>query len=212
MTVEANASVDTPSAIKHEHAPESHDHGQVNDPIAGPVMHVYDDIQECDNHLPNWWLYTLFGTVIFGIIYWGYYHMMQTGLGSRESFEIAMQADYAAAAERARRSGTVTAQSLAIMARDRSVVERGRAQFQRTCVACHGANGQGLVGPNLTDNAWIYGGAPDRIYRTIYNGTRNGMAAWGPGLGDETVVALTTYVMSIKNTNVPGRPPQGTVE
>lgn len=182
-------------------------------PGDAPIVHVYDDIEEMDNHLPNWWLFTLYAAMVFALGYWFYYHTFQVAPLSREAFEQAMAADYAQAAERARRAGAMTPEALLALSRDRATVAEGREVFTSNCVACHGAAGGGNIGPNLTDNAWLHGGAPNVIYRTVLNGvTTRGMPAWGPQLGDRRVQSVVAYLLTIKNTNVAGRPPQGNPE
>ncbi|MCB1149993.1 c-type cytochrome, partial [bacterium] len=93
-----------------------------------------------------------------------------------------------------------------------SRVEQGREIFQTYCVVCHLEQGQGLVGPNLTDRFWIHGGKPMDIYNTVTNGVLDkGMAAWGNQLGPTRVQAVVAYVLTLRNTNVPGKDPQGDI-
>jgi hypothetical protein len=47
------------------------------------VVHTYDDIEEYDNHLPNWWLYTLYVAVVFAIGYWFHYEVLHSGPSQR---------------------------------------------------------------------------------------------------------------------------------
>ena len=75
------------------------------------VVHEYDDIQEYDNALPRWWLWTLFGTMIFGFIYWMGYQTFQILDGPRATYDKEMAAVRAAEIERMKAAGPVTAVS-----------------------------------------------------------------------------------------------------
>jgi cytochrome c oxidase cbb3-type subunit 3 len=55
----------------------------------------------------------------------------------------------------------------------------GGRLFANNCSVCHGTTARGAVGfPNLTDNDWLYGGAPEQIHETILNGRNGAMPAW----------------------------------
>src|SRR3954468_12654706 len=41
--------------------------------------HVFDGIQEYDKRLPNWWLYTLYITIVFWVGYWAYFEWLHVG-------------------------------------------------------------------------------------------------------------------------------------
>lgn len=174
-----------------------------------PVHHVYDGIVEEDNHLPNWWLAILFGTIVFGFGYWFVYETTATLPNPGAAYKLEV-------AELARlhpENVAVTNDGLISLAHDSKVVAEGKLAFAATCVACHLANGQGLVGPNLTDAAWLYGGKPVDIHAAIADGfPEKGMPPWGKTLGATKVRALTAYVLTIKGTNLPGKAPQGVAE
>jgi len=173
----------------------------------GKVVHVYDDIQEEDNRLPNWWLGILFGSIVFAFGYWFVYEVTRAAPGPLDSF----RTEVAEAARRKAESGPVTNQSLLVLAKDPRTVDAGKQVFLSTCAPCHGAQAQGIVGPNLTDRFWLHGGAPVDIHRSITNGyPEKGMRPWGPVLGAERIRTVAAFVISLKGQNVPGRPPQGT--
>jgi mono/diheme cytochrome c family protein len=49
-------------------------------------------------------------------------------------------------------------------------VAAGRAAFQRSCTACHGLDGTGRTGPDLTAGLWRHGGSDWALFRTISRG------------------------------------------
>lgn len=178
---------------------------QRTDEIQGEILHVYDDIEEADNNLPVWWLLTFYGAIAFGLVYWFYYH--EYGIGKLQSEKYA---DAVAAAEAER--SVVTDESLRALVDDASAVASGQEIFTAQCVACHDTKGQGRegLGPNLTDKYWIHGGAPTDIHEIVTNGvTAKGMPPWAPILGEQGVREVVAYVLTLLNTQVPGKAPEG---
>lgn len=171
------------------------------------VVHEIDGIQEYDNNLPNWWLMTLFGSIVFAAAYWFYYDIFEAGEPPPRAFRREM-------AEIAARQGkdvVMTESALLDLAHDPAVVAEGAKLFATSCSACHGPNGGGTVGPNLTDDFWIHGGTAEQIHHSISEGyPAKGMPAWGTALGAKRIPALTAYVLGMRGTNAAGgKAPQG---
>jgi cytochrome c oxidase cbb3-type subunit 3 len=175
------------------------------------ILHVYDGIEEMDNHMPNWWLLILWSTILFGFGYWYYYHVSGKAQGSLEVYKAeAAEAARIAAANKPPPTGD---EVLLGLTADAALVEQGKTQFTQVCAACHGQKGEGLIGPNLTDKFWLHGGKPTAILKTVAEGVvAKGMPAWEQPLGAQRVRAITAYVLTLKNTDVPGKAPQGEPE
>ena len=173
--------------------------------------HDYDGIREYDNRLPNWWLWTLIVSIVFGYGYWMYFHTFGTGMSSKEAYLAEMAEAEAAAAARLASRGALTDEALVAFALDAAKVDGGKAVFAQYCVACHGPEAGGLIGPNLTDNHWINGGGkPTAILQVVNAGVAaKGMPAWGPLLGPDTVEQVGAFVMTLKGKNVPGKAAEG---
>jgi len=174
-------------------------------------MHDHDGIKELDNVLPRWWLQILWGSVVFALGYWSYYHVLGTAPSPVDNYREEKLAAAQAEAERLKAQGELTPEGLAAMSRNVAIVSAGKTTFAATCASCHGPAAGGLVGPNLTDEYWVHGGKALQVLATIRDGVLvKGMPAWGAQLGEERVREVAAYVVSLRNTRVPGgKPPQG---
>ncbi len=142
------------------------------------ILHVYDGIEEMDNHLPNWWLLILWTTIVFGFGYWYYYHVTRQGPGlargvqGRGSRGRAHRRRQQAAAH-GRRDAARVGQ------RRRRWWSRARPSSRRCARPVTAQKGEGLIGPNLTDKFWLHGGKPTEIQKTIAEGVvAKGMPGW----------------------------------
>lgn len=165
------------------------------------LSHNYDGIQEYDNSLPLWWRWLFYITVVFGGAYIVYFHF---GPGQSQ-LEILSGELKEVAAQRQAQSGDVTEEQLLAVAKKNDEVEKGKAIFQTRCVACHGAAGQGIVGPNLTDDFWIHGGHLVEIRKTIREGVpAKGMIAWKDSMTEQEIESVIAYIRNIRGTNPAG--------
>jgi cytochrome c oxidase cbb3-type subunit III len=182
-----------------------------NHNIDRDMGHDYDGIREYDNKLPNWWLATFYGAIVFAVIYWLVFHTLEIRQMPIDDYNSEMQK--AAEVQLARMSeGGLTNESLELMTTISERVETGRALYAQYCTVCHLEKGQGTVGPNLTDQYWVNGGMPLDIHRTVTEGVpQKGMAAWGRQLGPRRVDAVVAYILTLRNTNIPGKAPEGTL-
>lgn len=171
-------------------------------PLDEPVRdHVFDGIQEYDKRLPNWWLATFYGAIVFWVGFWFYYERANLGPGNAQRLEQELAVIEAA---RLAAAPVLDEASLWKMSRNALFVDAGRATFNTTCASCHADKLTGGIGPNLVDQLWIHGGQPSDVYRTISEGVLvKGMPAWGPVLGAKKVSEVAAYILSHHEENEP---------
>ena len=74
----------------------------------------------------------------------------------------------------------------------------GRSEFSVRCASCHGPDGKGVIGPDLTRKEYKYGKSRQAITESISNGRPGGMPAFGKEISHEKVEGLVEYLLSLK--------------
>ncbi|CAM4169358.1 cytochrome-c oxidase, cbb3-type subunit III [Pseudoalteromonas byunsanensis] len=190
--------------------------------------HEFDGIEEINNPLPKWWTYMFFATFVWAV----YYLAMYPGLGNFDGLAkwtssnqgVTSIAESKEATEKALANGeyvqldkqiiaaeerfgpifeAFAQQDIETLAKDEKALEIGQRLFSQNCAQCHGSDARGGTGfPNLTDDAWLYGGTPDKIKETLLHGRIAAMPPWKDALGEQGVKEMTAYVLSLSGRKV----------
>lgn len=170
--------------------------------------HEYDGIRELDNHMPTWWLWLFYFSIAFSVGYLLYYQVFGWGPTQHEEYqmEVAAAEEKFGSPEEANPAEDFTW----TISEDEADIAAGKELFMSSsqiCFTCHGNNGEGMVGPNLTDNLWIHGCQPEDIALSIINGFQEqGMLAYGSGskISNEQVQQLVSYIATLQGTEPDG--------
>lgn len=167
--------------------------------------HVWDeDVEEGNNPMPRWWLglfwLTIFWGVVFSILYPSYGEWSLLGWSQTGQYD-----DEVAAAEEV--YGEIFAGFAATpipqLSNNPAALSAGRNLFVNNCATCHGTDARGARGyPNLADDEWQWGSAPEQIVATITNGRTGVMPGFGQSFDDETVDLLVDYVQSLAGRDI----------
>lgn len=171
--------------------------------------HEYDGIQELDNNLPPWWLWGFYASIVFAIVYLLNYHVFNTYAGQEEQYEKNMakaQEQIDAYLEKMAMNVDETNAELLTGSAD---LKQGAGIFKTNCVSCHGPDGAGNIGPNLTDNSWIYGYDIKEVFETVKYGTPKGMPNHDAKLNPMQIQQVASYVLSLPEKE--GKAPEGTI-
>jgi len=181
--------------------------------------HEWDGIEEFDNPLPRWWLWTFYITIIWSIGYWVAYPAwpMLTGatpgvLGYSSRADVAADIQKFADANAAVDT-KIASVELSEIAGDAELmnyaINGGEAVFKTWCAQCHGAGAGGFNGkgyPSLVDDDWLWGGSIADIHTTISHGIRSEadddtrlseMPKFGEDLAVAEIDNVVQYVRSI---------------
>jgi cytochrome c oxidase cbb3-type subunit 3 len=173
--------------------------------------HEYDGIIELDNNLPPWWKMLFNLCILFAAVYIGYYHFSDAGESQEEEYIASMeQAEAEVQAYMAQRANAIDELNV-IAVSEESELAKGKQIFEVSCAACHGKEGQGGVGPNMTDNYWIHGGDVKDVFKTIkYGVPAKGMIPWKSQLTPAQMQQVASYILTLVGTEPPNpKEPQG---
>ncbi len=169
--------------------------------------HVFDGIQEYDQRLPNWWLFTLYAAIVLFVGFYLYVYTFGAMKLDSEAFDEKVEAinkERAAALQKT--VDSLDNETLVNKwATDSSIVAAGEKTYSTACVACHGADLSGGIGRPLNDGVWNYSAEPMGVFKMILEGTPKGSTGYknikmppmgGAKLSSQQVAELTAFLIS----------------
>jgi cytochrome c oxidase cbb3-type subunit 3 len=181
--------------------------------------HSWDGIEEFDNPMPRWWLWTFYITIIWGIGYtiaYPAWPLISSATGGLLGYSTRGEVAQDIAAVEARNEGinmqlasTELTEISANPELESYATSAGAAVFRTWCSQCHGSGAAGVQAsgyPNLLDDDWLWGGDIEAIHATISHGIRNEddpdaryseMPAFGELLDPEEITSVVNYVMDL---------------
>jgi cytochrome c oxidase cbb3-type subunit 3 len=173
--------------------------------------HNYDGIMELDNNLPPWWKGIFYISMVFAPIYIWFVHFSDYGTLQHDSYVQEMElADEQVKAYLATQKNAIDESNVELLV-DSDALGNGQAMFTAKCAVCHGQQGEGGIGPNLTDKYWLHGGGIADVFKSIkYGIPEKGMIAWKSELRPRDMQEVASFIASIGGTE-PANPkePQG---
>jgi cytochrome c oxidase cbb3-type subunit 3 len=183
----------------------------VHEEKALALDHNYDGIVELDNNLPPWWLYGFYACILFSFIYIYRFHVSHSAPSTIQEYEIAVADAEKEKAEYLKSSANKVDETTVTLLTDATALGEGKKLFGSSCAPCHGAEGQGVVGPNLTDDYWLYKGSVKDVFKTIkYGIPEKGMKSWKDDFSPVQLAQITSYIKSLQGTKpANAKEPQG---
>ena len=172
--------------------------------------HSYDGIQELNHPLPSWWAFLFYAFIVYGIAHFVYFVFLG-GPSLRDEFKKEYAVVVAHQEEFKKLEGEFNPETYAQYSTPENI-KKGAEVYENNCVACHMEKGYGDIGPNLTDEYWLWAkGTPETIYPIVFNGVvDNGMPNWAEVLSKEEIYQVVAYVQTLHMTKHPqGKAPQG---
>jgi cytochrome c oxidase cbb3-type subunit 3 len=169
--------------------------------------HEYDGIQELDNNLPPWWVWGFFATIVFSFIYMFHYHVLKTGDLQITSYDKEMVQSRKDIDSYLAKMAMNVDETNATQLTNENDLSAGKSLFTANCVACHNPKGEGNIGPNLTDEYWIYSPDVKDVFKTIKSGTANGMPEHASKLNPVQIQQVASFILSMPFAG--GKAPEG---
>ena len=164
--------------------------------------HDADGIHELDNNLPRWWVWLFYLTIIYSVLYLGYYHVLH--LGDLQAVEFDKERDKGEKIKTAALDKFESSLNTLEPSKDPAILAKGQQTFTLMCAPCHRPDGGGLVGPNLTDDYWMHGSNFVDNLKTIINGVpEKGMLSWKGVLKPAEIHAVASYSYTLRGTKPP---------
>jgi len=179
-------------------------------------QHEYDGIQEYDQKLPNWWLFTFYGAIVWFVLHWALTYYTDVLKSPQQRVISGMVAVQEIKQKELEKTLATLDNSTLVhkWATQTEVVAAGEVTFMTNCSACHAVdlsatmqvagNKIPLPGLPLNDHQWKFSDKPMDIFKLINEGSpatstgNNGakMQAWGQQLSPKQIAEVVAFIIT----------------
>ena len=139
--------------------------------------------------------------VLFGVLaLWAFGfmgHYLTSGWSSQAEYQglkAAKEARLAAGKKQAAGAATPAGQAKDPAAQ----LAEGKKVFAERCASCHGPDGKGGIGPDLTRQQFTYGRSTEEVTRSVEEGRPGGMPSFKNDLSHDKVEGVVGYALSLR--------------
>ncbi len=163
--------------------------------------HADGIVEDREKAPPVYFTVLFYGLIIWGVAFMAFY--LLSGWSSGVEFQEKMAAhkgespaqQLAAATAPATPIEPATAPATAPVVTAESDMS-GQALFKKNCAGCHGAEGKGAFGPDLSAD-YKYGKTNMAVQESITSGRPGNMPAFKQKLSDDEIETLTEFILSL---------------
>ena len=155
--------------------------------------HADGIVEDREKAPPAYFNVLFYGLIIWGVAFMSFY--LLSGWSSDAEFKEKM-AIHKGEQPVEQEAAAPTPAPAAVKAPAEVVAADGQTLFKKHCAGCHGANGKGAFGPDLSGE-YKYGKTTMAVQESIAGGHPKNMPGFEQKLSQEEIDALTEFILSL---------------
>ena len=155
--------------------------------------HADGIVEDREKAPPVYFNVLFYGLIIWGVAFMSFY--LLSGWSSDAEFKEKM-AIHKGEAPVQQEAAAPTPAPAVVQAPAEVVAADGQTLFKKHCAGCHGANGKGAFGPDLSGE-YKYGKTTMAVQESIAFGRPKNMPGFEQKLSQEEIDALTEFILSL---------------
>ncbi len=160
--------------------------------------HADGIVEDREKAPPVYFTVLFYGLLIWGVAFMAFY--LLSGWSSDAEFQQKMAAHKGEAPAQQQPAVTPAATAPETPAPAAAVASEsiggGEELYAKNCGSCHGADGKGAFGPDLSGE-YTYGKTRPAVIESITSGRPNNMPAFGQKLSPAEIETLTDFILSL---------------
>jgi cytochrome c oxidase cbb3-type subunit 3 len=155
--------------------------------------HADGIVEDREKAPPVYFNVLFYGLIIWGIAFMSFYLLSGWSSDAELKEKMAIHKGETPAQQE---TATPTPAPAATPAPAEAVAADSQALFKKHCAGCHGANGKGAFGPDLSGE-YKYGRTTMAVQESIASGRPKNMPGFDQKLSQEEIDALTEFILSL---------------